>query len=162
MGVAGSILLSAICFFVGIQCYAQNPCPARYSSKAGEKPLTAAEQVHRLLLQTPREEWGRLWAGEVLAILRCGSRQDADEFFTAFHNTSAQMDGIVLDADQSSIRVVVHDSDSHLGAFWFTFNRPLAAIPHPGEEVVISGTYSLCNRNPLQIKMTNSSFSVVP
>lgn len=163
MRIAGAILLSAVCSFVGIQCYAQNhPCPAHDSSKAGKKTLTAAEQVHRLLLQTPRDDWSRLWVGDVLAILRCGSRQDADEFFAALDNALARMDGTVLEADQNSIRVVVHDGLPPLGVFWFTFDAPLAVIPHPGEEVVISGTYSSYNREPLQIKMTKSAFSVVP
>lgn len=103
-----------------------------------------------------------MWIGDVEAILRCGSQQDSDEFFAVLQNASVHVNGTVLEADRKSIRIVVGVDDPYLGAFWFTFDGPLAVIPNPGENVVISGTYSSYNQEPLQIKMTNSSISVTP
>lgn len=163
MRIAGVILLWAACSLVGIQSHAENPCLARYGSKTGEKPLTAEEQVHQLLLQTPRDDWRRVWAGDVEALLRCGARQDADNFFATLYGTPALIPGIVLEADQNSIRVVVNDGGGlaqHLGTFCFIFDRPLSVVPRHGEKVLIRGTYSSYDRDPLQIKMTNSSFSL--
>lgn len=162
MRVRAAILLSATCLFVGIGCYAQNPCSARYNTNPNEKPLTSAELAHRALLLTPPEEWRDFTLGDVEFILRCGTQQDADKLSAALHNTSTQMPGAtVLEANQNLIGVASNDGfHPHLGAFWFAFDKPLAVTPHPGERVLISGTYSSYNRTPFQINMTNSSYIV--
>lgn len=162
MCVRAAILLSAAYLFAGIGCWAQNPCSARYNTNPNEKPLTSAALAHRALLRTPSEEWRDFTLGDVEFILRCGTQQDADRLFAALHNTSTQMaDAAVLEANQNLVRVAWNDGfHPHLGEFWFTFDNPLAVTPHPGEKVVISGTYSSYSRMPFQINMTNSSFIV--
>ena len=156
------ILLFTTCFFVGFDCYSQDPCAARLvSSKPDEKPLTSAEIVHHILLTTPPDQRHNLGFGDVELILRCGTQQDAAEFFAAVRNTSIQMVGAtVVEADQHVIRVSWEGDGfkPHLVAFRFNFDSPLTAIPHPGEKILISGTYSSYSQEPFQINMMNPSF----
>jgi hypothetical protein len=160
MRFAAPILLAATCFFVGIDCHAQDPCSGTVRPKSEEMPLTKAEQVHRILLTVPPEERPHLVFGDVEFILKCGTPQDAAEFFAAIRNTSAQMVGAtVVEADQDFVRVSCDDGfKPNLGAFRFTFDKPLNLIPHPGDKIQISGTYSSYSREPFQINMTNPSF----
>lgn len=161
MRTAAAILLLTTCFFVGIECYSQDPCAApSFSTKPDEKPLTAAELVHRVLLKTPREEWRHLAFGDVELILRCGTQQEGAELFAAVRNTSVQMVGAtVVEANQHVIRVSWEDGfKPHLVAFRFNFDTPLTAIPYPGEKILISGTYSSYSQEPFQINMTNPFF----
>lgn len=165
MRFAAAILLSAMCFFVGIDCYSQDPCSGTVRLKPEEKPLTKAELVHRVLLQIPPEKRRDLVFGDVELILRCGTQQDAAELFAAVRNTTSnQMVGAtVVEAYQDAIRVSWDDGfKPHLVAWLFNFDRPLNAIPHPGDKVQISGTYSSYSQDPFQINMTNSSFALLP
>ncbi len=161
MRFAAAILLSATCFLVGVECYSQDPCSARFvSPKPGERPLTPSELAHRVLLQTPPEERRHLAFGDVEFILRCGTQQDAAEFFASLRNTSVQMVGAaVVEADQNVVRVSWDDGfKPNLVAFRFNFDRPINAIPHPGDKIIINGTYSSYSQEPFQINMTNPSF----
>ena len=165
MRTAAAILLLTTCFFVGSDCYPQDPCSGTVRPKSEEKPLTKAELVHRVLLKTPLvEERRHLAFTDVELVLRCGTQQDAAELFAAVRNTSIQMVGAtVVEADQFVIRVSWDDGfKPHLVAFRFNFDRPLTAIPHPGEKVLIGGTYSSYSQDPFQINMTNPSFRVIP
>jgi len=158
------MLLLAVSFFVGIDCYSQDPCSARYRLKSDEKPLTAAEVAHRALLATPPEERRHLVFGDVEFMLKCGTQQDAAMLFEAIRNTSTQMGGAtVATADQHAISVSWDDGfKPNLAAFWFNFDSPLTAIPHPGDKVFISGTYFSYSREPFQINMMNPSFRLLP
>jgi hypothetical protein len=160
MRFATAILLSATCFFAGIDCYPQDPCSRTVSSKPDEKPLTSAEIVRHILLTTPPEERHRLGLNDVEFSLRCGTPQDAAELFVALRNTSVQIpDATVVEADQDVIRVSRDDGfKPHLMAFRFNFDKPLSAIPQPGNKILISGTYSSYSQEPFQINMTNPSF----
>ena len=164
MRTTAAVLLLATCFFVGIDCYSQDLCSARFTPKSDSKPLTAAELVHRVLLHTPPAERRHLYFGDVEFILRCGTQQDAAELFAAVRNTSIQMVGAtVVEADRDAIRVSWDDGfRPNLGAFRFNFDMPLTAIPHPGEKVLIGGTYSSYSQEPFQINMTNPSFRAIP
>jgi hypothetical protein len=164
MRFAAAILLSATCFFVCSNCYPQDPCSQTVRLKSEEKPLTKAELVHRVLLQIPPEKRRDLVFGDVELILRCGRQQDAAELFAAIRDTSIQMVGAtVVEADQDAIRVSWDDGfKPHLVAWRFNFDRPLTAIPHPGDKVQISGTYSSYSQDPFQINMTNASFAPLP
>lgn len=160
MRFATAILLSATCFFVGIDCYSQDLCSGTVRPKSEGKPLTKAELVHRVLLQIPIGERPHLVFGDVEFILKCGTPRDASEFFAAIRNTSAQMVGAtVVEADQDFVRVSCDDGfKPNLVAFRFTFDKPLNPIPHPGDMIQISGTYYSYSREPFQINMTNASF----
>jgi hypothetical protein len=164
MRTAAAMLLLTTCFFVGSDCYAQDPCSGTVRVKSEQKPLTKAEIAHRALLKTPLEERRHLAFTDVEFILRCGTQQDAAELFAAVRNTSVQMGGAtVVEADQNAIHVSCDDGfKPHLVAFRFNFDRPVIAIPLPGEKVVISGTYSSYSQDPFQINMTNPSFRVIP
>lgn len=164
MRFAAAILLSATCFFAGINCYCEDPCSGTVRPKPEEKPLTKAEVAHRALLKTPPEKQRDLYFGDVEFILRCGTQQDAAELFAAVRNTSVRMVGAtVVEADQDAIRVSWDDGfKPNLAAFRFNFDRPLKAIPHPGDKILISGTYSSYSRDPFQINMTNPSFALLP
>jgi hypothetical protein len=163
MRIGARILLSASFFFLGIACYAQDPCSVRPNPRANEKSLTSAELAHRVLLQVAPEKWRDLSPGDVEFILRCGTQQDADEFFPVLHNTARLMPGAqVLEAYPDAIRVSWEDGfKPNLDAFWFRFDSPLAVVPRPGDKVNISGTFSSYSRSPFQINMKSSSF-VVP
>jgi hypothetical protein len=158
---AAAIFLSATCFFAGIDCYCQDPCSARFvNPKSGETPLTSSELAHRVLRQTPPEERRRLAFCDVEFILRCGTQQDAAEFFAAVRNTSVQLAGAtVVEADQDVVRVSWDDDfKPDLVAFGFNFDRQLNAIPHPSDRIGISGTYSSYSQQPFQINLTNPWF----
>jgi hypothetical protein len=158
MRFAAAIFLSATFFFVGIDCYAQDPCSRTVSPKPGEKPLTSAEIV---LLTTPPEERRHLALSDVEFSLRCGTPQDAAELFVVLRNTSVQIpDATVVEANQDFIRVSRDDGfKPNLVTFRFTFDKPLSAIPNPGDKIQIRGTYSSYSREPFQINITNSSFA---
>lgn len=160
MRIVATFLLSGMCFFVGIHCYAQDPCAIRHASKPGEEPLAASELVHRLLLQTPPEKRRQIAFGDVEAILKCGTQEDAAEFFAAVRNRSARMYNVaVAEAGQDFVRVSWDDGfNPNLRAFRFNFDQPVDVIPHPGDRVTISGTYSSYSRDPFQINLTNASF----
>lgn len=160
MRTSAAILLLATCFFVGFDCHAQDPCSQSVSTKPDEKPLTSAEFVHRLLVQTPPKERRLIYFGDVEYILKCGTQQDAAELFAAVRNTTVQMFGAtVVEADQHVILVSWKDGfKPSLVAFRFNFDTPLTVIPHPGEKILISGTYLSYDREPFQIIMTNPSF----
>jgi hypothetical protein len=162
MRFAAAILLSATCLFVGTDCYSQDPCYRTVRLKPEEKPLTMADLPHRALLKTPPDERRYLVFGDVELILRCGTQEDAAELFAAVRNTSVQMDGAtVVEADQHVIRVSWVDGfQPNLAGFRFNFDKPLTAIPIPGQKVLISGTYSSYRREPFQINMTNPSFAL--
>jgi hypothetical protein len=164
MRFAAGILLMATCFFVGTDCYSQDPCSVRVSPKAGERPLTSAEIVHRMLLQTPPQGRRYFALSDVEFILKCGTQQDAEALFAAIRNTSVKMDGgTVVDAGPSVVRVSWDDGfKPNLAAFRFNFDSPMNAIPHPGDKILISGMYSSYSRQPFQINVTNSSFVVLP
>ena len=159
MRTSAAVLLLTTCFLVGIDSCAQDPCSSVYRPKPGKKPLTAAQLVHRNLLQIPSEDRNHLAFGDVESILRCGTRQDAKVFFAALRNTSVQMvGGTVVEADQHAIRVSWdYGLKPDPGAFRFNFERPLTAIPRPGDKIVIRGTYSSYSQEPFQINMTNAS-----
>jgi hypothetical protein len=160
MRFAAAILLSTTCFFAGIDCYAQDPCSTHFAQKPGERPLTSSELVHRVLLLTPPEDRPHLALADVEFILRCGTQQDAAEFFVAIRNTSVQIaNATVVEADQDVVRASCDDGFKfNLEAFSFKFDSPLNAIPHSGDKILIGGTYSSYSREPFQINMTNSSF----
>jgi hypothetical protein len=144
-----------------MECYSEDPCPAVHSIKSGGGLQTSAEVAHRVLLQTSPNEWRNFTFADVEFILRCGTQEDSDKFFAALHNISTQIPGAtVLEAHQDLVRVAAWDGDfnPNMGAFWFAFDKPLAVIPHPGQKVVISGTYSSYSRAPFRINMSNSSF----
>jgi hypothetical protein len=160
MRIPAAILLSATCFFVGIRCYSQDPCAARYHPRPTEESLTATALAHRALLQTPPDKWREFTFGDVEFILRCGTQEDADRLFAVLHNTSTQMpDATVLEVSQDLIRVATFNDgfQPNLGAFWFAFKKPLTLVPNPGAKVIISGTYSSYSRAPFQINLTSSS-----
>ncbi len=161
MRITVAILLFSTWFFVGIDCYAQDPCSVRFvTTKPSEKSYTAPELVHRNMLQTPPRDLTRLAFGDVEFILKCGSSEDAAEFFAAIRDTSIQMDGAtVVEAGRDFVRVSWDDGfEPNLTAFRFNFDKPLNTIPHPSEKVLISGTYSSYSREPFQINLTNSTF----
>jgi hypothetical protein len=164
MRFAAAILILATCFFRGTGCYCQDPCSVRVSPKPGERPLTSAEIVHRMLLQTPPQGRRYFALSDVELILKCGTQQDAEALFAALRNTSVKLDGgTVVDASQSVVRVSRDDGfKPNLAAFRFNFDSPINAIPHPGDKILISGMYSSYSREPFQIDMTNSSFVVLP
>ena len=161
MRIMAAVVLCATFLFAGMEGHSQDPCTTEYRSKPSEKPLTGTELVHRNMLLIPFEKWRRFGFGDVEVFLRCGTQQDADEFFTALHNTSTEMPGAtVLEADRDVVLVAWEgDGDNgHLGTFAFRFSSPLTMLPHPGDKIDIRGTYSSYSRMPLQINMTNSSF----
>lgn len=160
MRSVAAILFFATCFFVSIKCYSQDPCSARYSSEPNAATLTAAELVHRVLLQTPAAEWNRLDVADVEFVLKCGTQQDAERFFAALRDTSMQIGAAtVVEAGPDFVSVAWDDgSHPNLGTFRFQFDQPLIAIPHPGDKVLIRGTYSSYKQEPFCIYMTNASF----
>lgn len=168
MRTATAILLLGTCFFVGIDCYPQDPCSAHFDSvKAEVKPLkSAAELAHRVLLTTPSEQRRHLGAGDVVQVLMCGSPQDAAELFAVLRDTPIHLvDFTIAEADQHFIRVRwdgAFKSDMPFTAYRFNFDPPLTAIPHPGEKIIIDGTYSSYSQEPFQINMTNASIHPVP
>jgi len=170
MRAATAILLLGTCFFVGIDCYPQESCSAYFASVKMEevvKPFkSAAELAHRALLTTPPERRHDLGTGDVELILRCGSAQDAAELFAALRNTPIHLvDVTIAEADQHFIRVRWDEAfrfDMPLTAYRFNFDIPLTAIPHPGEKVIIDGTYSSYSQEPFQINITNASIHPVP
>jgi hypothetical protein len=76
--------------------------------------------------------------------LKCGTQEDAAKFFAWIRNTSLQMvGGTVVEADQDVVRVSWDDgSMPNLAAFRFNFDKPPDAIPHPGDKIIISGTFA--------------------
>ena len=170
MRTATAILLLGTCFFVGIDCYPQESCSAYFASVKMEevvKPFkSAAELAHHVLLITPSENWRHLVSGDVEFVLKCGSQQDAADLFAALRNTSLHLvDATIAEADQHFIRVrwdQPYRFDMPLTAYRFNFDIPLTAIPHPGEKVIIDGTYSSYSQEPFQINMTNASIHPVP
>ncbi len=140
-----TILLAATCFFAGIESYSQDPCSPPASLKPGEKPLTGSELVHRGMHYTTSENASHLSYADIEFFLRCGTDQDAEEFFSYLRNSSRQIVGAtVLEVGQDLIRVA-WDGDSyngHLGTTLFRFDDPLVAIPQLGQKVIISGIYS--------------------
>jgi hypothetical protein len=163
MRTATVILLLGTCSFAGIDCDPQDPCSAHFASvKAEVTPLkSAAELAHRVLLLTPPENWRQLVPGDVEQVLWCGSPQDAADLFAALRNTQIHLvDATIAEADQYVIRVRWDGAsrfDMPLTAFRFNFDPPLTAIPHPGEKVIIDGTYSSYSQEPFQINMTKAS-----
>ena len=164
MRFAAAILLFATCFFVGTDCYSQDPCSRTVRPKPDEKPLTSAEIVHHVLLNNSLEQRRHLTLSDVVFMLRCGTQQDAAEFFVAIRDTSVQVpDATVVEANQDFVRVSWDDGfKPNLVAFTFKFDKPLNAIPQPGDKIQIRGTYSSYSREPFQINMTNSSFVLLP
>lgn len=168
MRTATVILLLGTCFFAGVDCYPQDPCSAHFASvKAEVTPLkSAAELANRVLLVTPPENWRHLGAGDVEQVLWCGSPQDAADLFAALRNTQIHLvDATIAEADQHVIRVRWDGTsrfDMPLTAYRFNFDPPLTAIPHPGEKVIVDGTYSSYSQEPFQINMTNASIHPVP
>jgi hypothetical protein len=165
MRIAAAILLSATCFPVGMGCYAQDSCSVRQApTKPGDKPLTASEKVHHILLTTP--PWNQLHFafGDVEAILKCGTQEDAAKFFAWVRNTSVQMVGATVVESDQDVFLVSWDEGfkPNLAAFRFNLDKPLDAIPHPGDKVIIRGTYSSYSREPFQINLSNASFVLVP
>jgi hypothetical protein len=164
MRFATAILLFATCFFVGTDCYSQDPCSAHFAQKPGEKPLTSSELVHRVLSLTPPKERRQLTLNDTTFILKCGTQQDAAEFFADIRNTWVQIIGAtVIEADPDVVRVSWDDGfKPHLEAFRFKFDSPLSATLHPGDKILISGTYSSFSQEPFQINMTYSSLGLQP
>jgi len=168
MRTATAILLLGTCFFAGVDSYAQESCTTYFDRvKAEVKPLkSAAELVHHVLFTSPSENWRLFASGDVELVLKCGSPQNAADFFAAIRNTPLHLvDAIIAEADQHFIRV--HwDQDfgfyRNVTAFKFNFDPPLTAIPHPGERVIIDGTYSSYSQEPFEINMTNASIHPVP
>ena len=164
MRTATVILLLGTCFFAGVDCYPQDPCSTYFNSVKAEevvKPFkSAAELAHHVLLTTPLDTRRHLVPLDVELILKCGSPQDAAELFTALQNTSLQLVNVkIAEVDQHFIRVYVDQPFKDvvsLTAFKFNFDPPLTAIPHPGEKVIIDGTYSSYSQEPFQINMTNA------
>jgi hypothetical protein len=116
------------------------------------------------MLTTTPENRPRLAPSDVEFILKCGTQEDAEALFAAVRNTSVKMVGVtVAEANQNSIRVTWGDGfKPPLGAFRFNFDKPLTAIPTPGEKITIIGTYASYAREPFQIIMTNPSFALLP
>ena len=170
MRATTAILLLGTCFFVGIDCYPQESCSAYFASVKMEevvKPFkSAAELAHHVLLITPSENWRHLVSGDVEFVLKCGSQQDAADLFAALRNTPIHLvDVTIAEADQHFIRVRWDEAfrfDMPLTAYRFNFDIPLTAVPHPGEKVIIDGTYSSYSQEPFQINMTNASIHPVP
>src|SRR5271170_3243324 len=168
MRTTTAILLLGTCFFAGIDCYPQVSCSAYFASvKTEVRPLkSAAELAHHVLLITPPENWRHLVSGDVEFVLKCGSQQDAADLFAALRNTPIHLvDATIAEADQHFIRVRWDGAsrfDMPLTAYRFNFDPPLTAIPHPGEKVIIDGTYSSYSQEPFQINMTNASIRPVP
>jgi hypothetical protein len=164
------ILLLGTCFFVGIDCYPQESCSAYFSSVKMEvvaEPFkSAAELAHRALLTTPQEMRRHLVPGDVELILKCGWPQDAADLFAALRNTPIHLvDATIAEADQRVIRVRWDGAtkfDMSLTTYRFNFDPPLTAIPHPGEKIIIDGTYSAYSHEPFQINITNASIHPVP
>jgi hypothetical protein len=163
-----AILLLGACFFAGVDCHPQESCSAYFASVKEEvKPLkSAVELAHKVMLTTPPERRGNLCAGDVMFVLKCGSQQDAADLFSALRNTPIHLvDFTIAEADQHFIRVRwdgAFRSDMPFTAYRFNFDPPLTAIPHPGERVIIDGTYSSYSHEPFQINMTNASIHPVP
>jgi len=105
-------------------------------------------------------DWDHVAFEDIEIILKCGLREDAEEFFSRIQNKAVQMVGAtVVDASQDAVRVSWKDSfKPNLAAFKFNFDRPPNVIPHPGDKITISGTYSSYSREPFQINLTNASF----
>jgi hypothetical protein len=168
MRTATAILLLGTCFFAGIDCYPQESCSAYFSSvKADAEPFkSASELAHRALLTTPPEMRRHLVPGDVELILKCGWPQDASELFAALRNTPIHLvNATIAEADQHVIRVRWDGAsrfDMPLTAYRFNFDPPLTAIPHPGEKIIIDGTYSSYSQEPFQINMANASIHPVP
>jgi hypothetical protein len=165
MRIAAAVLFSVTCFFAGIECHAQDSCPLLLPPpKPGDKPLTAPELVHRTLITTLPENRLRFAFGDVELILKCGTKEDAAMFFGWVRDTSTQMIGAtVVEADRDVVRVSWDNGfKPNLAAFRFTFDKPLDAIPHPGDKIIITGTYSSYSREPFQINLTNPSFVRLP
>jgi hypothetical protein len=168
MRATTAILLLGTCFFVDIDCYPQESCSAFFASVKEEvKPFkSAAEIAHRALLTTPPERRHDLAVLDVELILKCGSPQDAADLFAALQNTPIHLaDVIIAEADPHFIRVRVDEpfrSVVSLTAFKFNFDLPLTAMPHPGEKVIVDGTYSSYSQEPFQINIMNASIHPVP
>ena len=159
MRFVSAFLLSGTCFFIGVHCYAQDPCVDNPAPRPGQ-PRAAWAFIHYLLLQTPPEKLHQFAFGDIETILKCATPDEAAYFFAALRNKQIQMFNVVVaESGQDFVRVSWNDGyNPHLNAFRFTFDRPLDAIPHPGTTVYISGTYSSYSREPFQINMTNASF----
>jgi hypothetical protein len=158
---AAATLLLTICSLVNINAYSEARCPAHVTSgKPGEKSLTSSELVHHVLLTTPSEVRPHLIFGDVEFILKCGTQEDAEEFFRDIRNKSITMGPVsVIEAGQNFVRVAGDDGfKPNLAAFQFNFQTPVIAIPQPGSIVRVYGTYSSYSREPFRINMTNSSF----
>jgi hypothetical protein len=101
MRIAAAILLSAKCFFVAVNCHAQDPCSASIALKPGEKPLKASERIHRILLRILPGNRNTLYFGEVELVLKCGTLEDAAEVFAAVKDAAIRMVGAtVAEANQ--------------------------------------------------------------
>jgi hypothetical protein len=157
------IVLSAMFFYGGIDCYSQDLCSAIVVRKPDEKPLPPSEITHEIMLsQNTTEKRRTISLEDVEFILKCGTLQDATELFAALRNTSVPMpEATIVQASEYAIRVSWYDGFKHFEAFRFNFVTPLTAIPGPGDKVLISGTYSSWSRDPFQINMTNPSFRLL-
>jgi hypothetical protein len=170
MRTATAALLLGTCFLASVDCYPQETCSAYFDSVKMEGAVKAfkstAELAHHVLLITPKQNWHHLVSSDVEFILKCGSPQDAADLFTALRNTPLHLvDATIAEADQHFIRV--HwDQDfgfyKNVTAFKFNFDTPLTVIPHPGDKVIIDGTYSSYSQEPFEINMANASVRPVP
>lgn len=163
MRFAVAIVLSLAFYFGEIACYCQEACPTRL--RPPHIKATSSELAHAALLSTPPEKRTHLIFDDVELILKCGSEQDAEELFAALRNTRVQINGAtVVDTGQSVIRVSRDDDGfkPNFEVFRFIFDTPLNAVPHSGDKILISGTYSSYTRDPFQINITHSSFALLP
>lgn len=162
MRTATTILLSAMFFLWGFDCHAQDPCsPRLVKTTESEKTLSGAEIAHQVLLKTTPTTRRFLVPGDVEFVLKCGTQQDAAELFADIRGAAMEIgSGTVVETDKSTIRVAWDDDGfkANLKAFLFNFDKPLTEMPHPGEKLIIRGTYSSFSREPFQINVTNSSY----
>ena len=160
MRVAITSVILGACFFFAPTSSSQSPCKWWRGSHPSDNPrLTASEGIHRNLQNMPREVFRDLANGDIAYILKCASPRDAAMFFAGIKGTRREMPNVlVLTANPQTICVRWRDKPP-LDAFCFNFGQKLNAVPEPGTNITIAGTFASYARDPFLITMTDAAIS---
>jgi hypothetical protein len=129
------------------------------------KPLTEAEQAHKLLLETPEKDLPKLAVCDKQFILHYAPHEESEKFFAAINSHRDEFLGAtVISADANSIRVSFCDDarKSHTADFLFRAPHPLTDVPSPGDTLTLTGTYTSYTSDPPLIVMTNLAIVRTP
>jgi hypothetical protein len=125
--------------------------PDSYKPVAAPPPPSPQDLAHQAVTSTP--DLKTLALADKEFILANGSQEDAEKVWAVLKDVTAEVPGTVVSATPDSVQLAVSDDAKASNKADFTINMktPLTAVPQPGAQLKLVGTFDSYTQNPPMI-----------